>query len=40
MKLEKVLIRQLEKDLQNVKTMDDLVGKDGLIKKLIKHLTE
>jgi len=39
-KLQKALIKQLEKDLQNVKTMDDLVGKDGLIKKLIKHLTE
>jgi len=40
MKLEKAIIQKLEKDLETVETMDDLLGKNGVIKKLIKHLTE
>ena len=32
--------QQLEKDLETAKTMDDLPGKNGVIKKLIEHLTE
>jgi len=40
MKLDKAIIQQLERELDQVKTMDDLVGKNGLIKKLIKRLTE
>ena len=39
MKLEKAIIQKLEKDLETVKIMDDLPGKNGVIKKLIKHLT-
>ncbi|MBO8130177.1 MAG: hypothetical protein H0Z29_01520 [Candidatus Marinimicrobia bacterium] len=39
MKLEKAIIEKLEKDLETVKTMDDLLGKNGVIKKFIKHLT-
>jgi len=40
MKLDKAIIQQLERELDQVETMDDLVGKNGLIKKLIKRLTE
>ena len=39
MKLEKAIIQKLEKELETVETMDDLPGKNGVIKKLIKHLT-
>ena len=39
MKLEKAIIQKLEKDLETVKTMGDLLGKNGVIKKLVKHLT-
>ena len=39
MKLEKAIIQKLEKDLETVETMDDLLGKNGVIKKLVKHLT-
>jgi len=40
MKLDKAIIKQMEKDLAKVKTLDDMLGKDGLIKNLIKALTE
>jgi transposase-like protein len=40
MKLDKAIIEQMEKDLAKVKTLDDMLGKDGLIKNLIKALSE
>ncbi|MBO8131949.1 MAG: hypothetical protein H0Z29_10640 [Candidatus Marinimicrobia bacterium] len=40
MKLEKAIIEKLEKDLETVKTMDDLPGKNGVIKRLNIRLTE
>ena len=40
MKLDQAIIEQMEKDLTKVKTLDDMLGKDGLIKNLIKALTE
>lgn len=40
MDIPKKVIEQLEKDLKNVKTYEDLMGKDGAIKKLIKHSLE
>ncbi len=40
MKLEEKVIQQLQEDLKKCKTMDDLLGKDGAIKKLIKNAVE
>lgn len=40
MELDKNIISQLEKDLKKVKTMEDMLGKNGLIKNLIKNLSE
>ncbi len=40
MKLDKKIIKELEKDLENCETIDDLLGKDGLVKKLIKNAVE
>jgi putative transposase len=40
MKLTPDLIKQLEKDLENCQTSDDLLGKNGVIKNLVKGLSE
>ncbi len=40
MKLSEKLIEQLQADLDKSQTVDDLLGKDGAIKKLIKGLLE
>jgi putative transposase len=40
MKLEDKVIQQLQEDLKKCHTMDDLLGKDGAIKKLIKNAVE
>ena len=40
MKLTPEMIKQLEKDLTDVKTYEDLMGKNGAIKKLIKSSLE
>ena len=40
MKLEDKVIQQLQEDLKKCQTMDDLLGKDGAIKKLIKSAVE
>lgn len=40
MKLTPEMIKQLEKDLANAKTYEDLMGKNGAIKKLIKSSLE
>ena len=40
MKLGQAIIEQMEKDMAKVKTLVDIPGKDGLIKNLIKALTE
>ncbi len=40
MKLEEKVLQQLQEDLKKCKTMDDLLGKDGAIKKLIKSAVE
>jgi putative transposase len=40
MKLEEKVLQQLQEDLKKCKTMDDLLGKDGAIKKLIKNAVE
>ncbi len=40
MKLDKAIIEQIEKDLAKVRTLDDMLGKNGLIKNLIKALSE
>ena len=37
MKLEEKVLQQLQEDLKKCQTMDDLLGKDGAIKKLIKN---
>ncbi len=40
MKLDKAIIEQMEKDLAKVRTLDDMLDKNGLIKNLIKALSE
>jgi putative transposase len=40
MKLTPELIRQLEKDLEHCETADDLLGKNGVVKNLVKGLSE
>ncbi len=40
MKLTPEIIKQLEKDFENCKTADDLVGKNGLVKNLIRGLSD
>jgi putative transposase len=40
MKLEEKVLQQLQEDLKKCQTMDDLLGKDGAIKKLIKNAVE
>ncbi len=40
MKLEEKILQQLQEDLKKCKTMDDLLGKNGAIKKLIKNAVE
>lgn len=40
MKLTPKVIKQLEKDFENCKTADDLLGKDGLIKNLIRGMSD
>jgi transposase-like protein len=40
MKLTPEVIKQLEKDLSKAKTYEDLMGKDGAIKKLLKSSLE
>ena len=40
MKIEDEIIQQLQEDLKSCKTVDDLLGKDGAIKKLIKKTVE
>ena len=40
MKLTSEVIKQLEKDLSEAKTYEDLIGKDGAIKKLLKSSLE
>jgi putative transposase len=39
-KLSRQIIEQLEKDLDEIQTVDDLLGKDGPIKRLLKHTLE
>ncbi|MBO8132020.1 MAG: hypothetical protein H0Z29_11010 [Candidatus Marinimicrobia bacterium] len=40
MKLERAIIDQLESNLRDFRTIDDLVGKNGLIKRLVKKLID
>jgi putative transposase len=40
MKLTPEILEQLQKDLENCKTAEDLLGQKGLIKNLIKNLSE
>ena len=40
MNLTEQMISQLQKDLSNAKTYQDLMGKDGAIKKLLKNSLE
>lgn len=40
MKLSEELLKQLQADIEKSKSVDDLMGKDGAIKKLIKGLLE
>jgi hypothetical protein len=40
MELSKEQIDQLQRDIANAKTYDDLMGKDGAIKKLLKNSLE
>ena len=40
MKLTPEIIKQLEEDLSQAKTYNDLMGKNGAIKKLIKSSLE
>lgn len=40
MKLSKELIEQLQADVAKSSSVNDLLGKDGAIKKLVKHLLE
>ena len=40
MKLNQKIIDQLQADMENAKNMDDLLGKDGVMKKLLKNLVE
>ena len=40
MKLSKDILSQLEQDLDGCKDLNELLGKDGAIKKLIKNLSE
>jgi hypothetical protein len=37
MKIDVEIIQQLQEDLRACKSVDDLLGKDGAIKKLIKN---
>ena len=37
---DKIDLSFLEEDLANAKTMDDLMGQNGVIKKLLKTMTE
>lgn len=39
-KLSQKIIDQLQADMENAKDMDDLLGKEGVIKNLLKNLTE
>ena len=39
-KLTGQIIEQLEKDLSKVKTLDDMLSKNGLIKNLLKSISE
>lgn len=40
MKLSKEILKQLEHDLDGCSDLNELLGKDGAIKKLVKHLSE
>lgn len=40
MKLDQAIIKQMEKDMDNVKTVDDLFAKNGLIANMLKGLME
>ena len=40
MKLSQKIIDQLEADLEKSRTIDDLMGKDGAVKRLLKNLLE
>jgi putative transposase len=40
MDIPKSLLEKLEKDLKTAKSYEDLMGKDGAIKKLMKHTLE
>lgn len=40
MKISQKVIDQLQADMENASTMDDLIGKNGVIKSLIKNLSE
>ena len=40
MKLSEEILKQLQSDVEKSKDVNDLLGKDGAIKKLIKHLLE
>ena len=40
MKLSKEILKQLEHDLDDCKDLNELLGKDGAIKKLVKNLSE
>jgi hypothetical protein len=40
MELSKEQIDQLQRDIANAKTYDDLMGKDGAIKRRSRHLHE
>jgi putative transposase len=39
-KIEDEIIQQLQEDLKSCKSIDDLLGKDGVIEKLIKRTVE
>ena len=40
MKLSEEIIKQLQADVEDSKNVEDLLGKDGAIKKLVKHLLQ
>jgi len=40
LKLSKEILKQLEQDLDSCKDLNELLGKDGAIKKLVKNLSE
>ena len=40
MKLPKEILKQLEQDLDGCQDLNELLGKDGAIKKLVKNLSE